>query len=153
MNSNSKFITRKGLKELDNYKYKSGDSTWLDSKMNVFWEFCASYLPEWMAPNMVTFIGWIFVINSYVIMLFYDYTFKKTIPSYCFFLAAAFIFIYMNLDAMDGKQARKLKLSSPLGQLFDHGCDSFSMTFFILAICQATKLGTTEVFLVFIVNL
>jgi phosphatidylglycerophosphate synthase len=43
------------------------------------------------------------------------------------------------MDAIDGKQARKTKSSSPLGQLFDHGCDSFSLTFFILAICQAIR--------------
>jgi hypothetical protein len=30
---------------------------------------------------------------------------------------------YYTLDCMDGKQARRTKLSSPLGQLFDHGMD------------------------------
>jgi phosphatidylglycerophosphate synthase len=30
------------------------------------------------------------------------------------------------LDEMDGKQARKTGNSSPLGLLFDHGCDSFT---------------------------
>jgi phosphatidylglycerophosphate synthase len=44
------------------------------------------------------------------------------------------------LDAIDGKQARRTKSGSPLGQLFDHGCDSFSLTFFILGICQATRI-------------
>jgi len=53
------------------------------------------------------------------------------------------------LDAIDGKQARRTKSSSPLGQLFDHGCDSFSITFIVLAICQAAKLETLEVFVIF----
>ena len=30
------------------------------------------------------------------------------------------------LDAVDGKQARQLNLSGPLGELFDHGMDSIS---------------------------
>ena len=30
------------------------------------------------------------------------------------------------LDAVDGKQARRLNLSGPLGELFDHGMDSIS---------------------------
>ncbi len=81
-----------------------------------------------------------FVIASYATMLIYDYTFEKNIPSYCFFFAAFCIFVYSTLDAIDGKQARRTKSSSPLGQLFDHGCDSFSITFFILAICQSAKL-------------
>lgn len=28
---------------------------------------------------------------------------------------------------MDGKQARRTGSSSPLGQLFDHGCDALAM--------------------------
>jgi phosphatidylglycerophosphate synthase len=50
------------------------------------------------------------------------------------------MWIYSTLDAVDGKQARKTKSSSPLGQLFDHGCDSFSTTFTILGLAQAAKL-------------
>lgn len=34
------------------------------------------------------------------------------------------IFSYSLLDNLDGKQARKLGLSSPLGQLLDHGLDA-----------------------------
>ena len=33
---------------------------------------------------------------------------------------------YRILDEMDGKQARKTGNSSPLGLLFDHGCDAFT---------------------------
>lgn len=88
-----------------------------------------------MAPNLVTFVGWIFMIMSYSVMLWYDFTFKNEIPRWTFLFAAVCIFIYANLDAMDGKQARRTKSSSPLGQLFDHGCDSFSITFFVLAAC------------------
>lgn len=31
------------------------------------------------------------------------------------------VFFYLHLDCLDGKQARRTKSSSPLGQLFDHG--------------------------------
>jgi len=97
-------------------------------------------VPEWVAPNLLTFIGWLFIVASYSVMLIYDYTFKKDIPSWTFLFAAACMFIYSTLDAIDGKQARRTKSSSPLGQLFDHGCDSFSISFSMLAICQAFKL-------------
>ncbi len=36
------------------------------------------------------------------------------------------LFVYQTLDAIDGKQARRTKTQSPLGELFDHGCDSLS---------------------------
>ena len=63
------------------------------------------------------------------------------IPSWCFFFASLALFAYNTLDSIDGKQARRTKSSSPLGQLFDHGCDSFSMGFFILGVCHAAKIS------------
>jgi ethanolaminephosphotransferase len=32
---------------------------------------------------------------------------------------------------VDGKQARRTNSSSPLGQLFDHGCDAINTNFFV----------------------
>jgi len=78
---------------------------------------------------------------SYLIMIPYDLTLSQDVPSWTFFVAALFQFLYQTLDAVDGKQARRTKSSSPLGQLFDHGCDSFSVTFLILSVAEATKFG------------
>jgi phosphatidylglycerophosphate synthase len=83
-------------------------------------------------------------------MLRYDYTFQKDIPNWCFLFAGLCVWIYSTLDAVDGKQARRTKSSSPLGQLFDHGCDSFSITFFVLALGQAAKLEGLEIFVLFV---
>ena len=58
------------------------------------------------------------------------------------FSAALGLFIYQTLDAIDGKQARRTKTSSPLGELFDHGCDSLSTVFVSIASCCAVRLGT-----------
>lgn len=52
------------------------------------------------------------------------------------------LFIYQSLDALDGKQARRTNTCSPLGELFDHGCDSFSTVVVGLGTCLATRLGT-----------
>lgn len=108
--------------------------------MNYYWEAVVKLVPMSVAPNVITFIGWCFVIASYANMLRYDYTFKKELPASAFFFASFCIFTYSTMDAIDGKQARRTKSGSPLGQLFDHGCDSFSLTFFMLAICQATRI-------------
>ncbi len=48
------------------------------------------------------------------------------VPGWACYLCALGLFIYQSLDAIDGKQARRTKSSSPLGELFDHGCDSIS---------------------------
>jgi len=57
------------------------------------------------------------------------------------------LFVYQSLDAVDGKQARRTKSASPLGELVDHGCDSASMVIMILAVCVAVELGTHPVWM------
>lgn len=89
------------------------------------------------------------MVASYAFMLCYDYTFEKDIPRWTFLFAAAATWIYSTLDAIDGKQARRTKSSSPLGQLFDHGCDSFTLTFTALSLAQAVKLNEIEVLVFF----
>lgn len=42
-------------------------------------------------------------------------------------------------DNMDGKQARRTNTSSPLGLLFDHGCDA--MTTFIFSQSLGSYVG------------
>lgn len=109
-------------------------------------------MPLWVAPNLITFVGWLLIIFSYANMLRYDYTFQQDIPQWCFLLTAGCVWAYSTLDAIDGKQARRTKSSSPLGQLFDHGCDSFSTAFFILAVGQALKLQGLEIFILFVAS-
>jgi phosphatidylglycerophosphate synthase len=74
-------------------------------------------------------------------MIPYDLTLSNNIPRWTFFFAAFCQFLYQTLDAVDGKQARRTRSSSPLGQLFDHGCDSFSVTFLICSVAEAAKFG------------
>jgi ethanolaminephosphotransferase len=38
------------------------------------------------------------------------------------------------LDGIDGKQARRTGTSTPLGELFDHGLDSYSSLFIMIYI-------------------
>lgn len=53
-------------------------------------------------------------------------------PLWTYLLCAVGLFVYQSLDAIDGKQARRTNSSSPLGELFDHGCDSLSTGRFII---------------------
>ena len=45
------------------------------------------------------------------------------------------------MDAIDGMQARKTKSSSPLGQLFDHGCDCMITTVFSIMMINGLGIG------------
>jgi phosphatidylglycerophosphate synthase len=85
-----------------------------------------------------------------IIMIIYDKTFKEDIPNWIFLLCSISIIIYQTFDAMDGKHAKNTKSSSALGQVFDHGCDSFCLMFFLLCSAQACKLETNVLFMLFL---
>lgn len=80
-----------------------------------------THAPQWMAPNMVTLLGSMCVISSYLITLYHCNQLIGALPSWVNVYIALALFAYQTLDAIDGKQARRTKQSSPLGQLFDHG--------------------------------
>lgn len=90
---------------------------------------------------------------NFLLLAYYDWDFKaandksvgNTVPGWVWTVAAINILIYYNLgecakknnlrvdlscklviDGMDGKQARRTGTSGPLGELFDHGLDSYS---------------------------
>lgn len=51
--------------------------------------------------------------------------------------------MYSTLDNVDGKQARRTQSSSPLGELFDHGCDALNCTIGGLVQVAAMGLGSS----------
>ena len=95
----------------------------------------------WLAPNLVTVIGLVFMIFSYFIMLPFDTTFEKEVPGLILIISVIFQFVNQTLDAVDGKQARRTGSSSPLGMLLDHGSDSLTTTILILTLVQGVVLG------------
>ncbi|GMH83629.1 hypothetical protein TL16_g09662 [Triparma laevis f. inornata] len=56
--------------------------------------------------------------------------------------------IYQTLDNMDGKQARRTGSSSPLGMLFDHGCDAINSPLGSINWCVAMGIGVNQPFAV-----
>lgn len=46
-------------------------------------------------------------------------------PRWVYLLNGMAGLVYLHLDCIDGKQARRTGSSSPLGQLFDHGAEVY----------------------------
>ena len=82
------------------------------------------YLHVFYSPNVITLSG--LMINVFTCLwLYFEYghSFDGYISTLmCYTIGIGFTF-YIILDGMDGKQARKTGNASPLGMLFDHGCD------------------------------
>ncbi|PAV77258.1 hypothetical protein WR25_17919 [Diploscapter pachys] len=109
-----------------------------------WWEFAVTLCPLWIAPNLITLIGLIINLLTVLILASFSYTAAEPAPFWAYLQAALGLFLYQTLDAIDGKQARRTGSSSPLGELFDHGCDSMTQVFVTLNICYALRLGLVQ---------
>ena len=138
-----KYLRDKDLKSLDLYVYHGADYTLVENLLNPFWNWFASFFPDWMAPNTITLIGLIINIISAALVLIHDPTLEGKAPSYYYIIASISLITYLNFDCADGKQARRLQASSPLGQLFDHGCDAVNEVFILLVLASACGTGFT----------
>lgn len=134
----------KDIENLKQYKYQSGDYTYIDNKLNIFWLWLVEYLPTNLAPNLITV--WALACGTIpaFLFVFWDPTLQSRYPAPMYILAAIGIFLYQTLDALDGKQARRIKAGSPLGQLFDHGCDSFSTAAMLIHMLVCLKIPSAN---------
>lgn len=74
------------------------------------------------------------------------FLFVSQAPLWAYIACACGLFIYQSLDAIDGKQARRTNSSSPLGELFDHGCDSLStgIVDFLMLMVSSDKINVEK---------
>ena len=82
--------------------------------------------PLWVAPNLITFVGWLLLVFNFALFAYYDFDFHTTnndlgivrtpIPSWVWLYCGVGQFVAHTLDGVDGKQARRTKSSSPLGE-------------------------------------
>lgn len=120
-------LTKDGLSQIEVHQYKSGAYTFLDNLLNPMWASLTELLPMNMAPNLVTFIGCMYCVAAYLVSWSHSPSLTEAVPDWVLIFNAACTALYYTFDCMDGKQARRTKTSSPLGQLFDHGVDCFCL--------------------------
>uniref|UniRef100_A0AC35U893 Choline/ethanolaminephosphotransferase 1-like n=1 Tax=Rhabditophanes sp. KR3021 TaxID=114890 RepID=A0AC35U893_9BILA len=135
-------LSHSEITRLGEHKYSALDCSILDELVfKKFWTWLIEFFPMNLAPNTITLVGLIINLITVSILSIFCYTATEVAPWWAYFLAAVGLFLYQTLDALDGKQARRTNSSSPLGELFDHGCDSMTQVFVTLNICYALQLG------------
>ena len=72
-----------------------------------------------MAPNMVTLLGFFFVVANVMFISIFIPELVGPGPSWLYYSFAFGVWMYSTLDNIDGKQARRTGTSSPLGELFE----------------------------------
>ncbi|XP_046429754.1 cholinephosphotransferase 1 isoform X4 [Neodiprion pinetum] len=136
-----KLLSPGQLKRLNEHKYSCTSVSLMDPFLQPWWNWLVSKVPLWLAPNAITVLGLTVNILTTLILVWYSPDAKIEAPRWACLLCALGLFVYQSLDAIDGKQARRTGTQSPLGELFDHGCDSISTVFVALSACIAVQLG------------
>jgi len=139
--NNEPILSDHQLRKLVEHKYQSTGTTLLDPFMQRFWNWFVLKIPTNVAPNLITITGLLVNVVTTLILVFYSPGARQEPPAWALLLFALGLFVYQTLDACDGKQARRTSSSSPLGELFDHGCDSLSTVFVAIATTIAVQLG------------
>jgi ethanolaminephosphotransferase len=110
-------ISACGLSQLDKYQYKTTGYSPLDKLLDrLLWTRAVNWLPKWMAPNLVTLTGLMCLVVSFVLAITYCPNLNDDVPRWVLLAVLAGWFAYQTLDAIDGKQARRLGVSGPLGR-------------------------------------
>ncbi|KAH8300690.1 hypothetical protein KR018_007154 [Drosophila ironensis] len=134
-------LSAQQLRRLGEHKYSCFSASLLDPLLQPWWNWLVAQTPLWLAPNLITIVGLILNVVTTLILICYSPNGIEPPPRWTCFLCALGLFIYQSLDSIDGKQARRTNTSSPLGELFDHGCDSISTVFVALSACISCQLG------------
>ncbi|RKP00641.1 hypothetical protein CXG81DRAFT_758, partial [Caulochytrium protostelioides] len=128
------------LANLRLYQYSAVDKSPLSYYvLRPYWNWCVQWFPMTMAPNLITLIGFCAVLIDVLLILIYTPDLATPAPAWVYVAFAAGLWIYSTFDNVDGKQARRTGTSSPLGELFDHGCDALNAT--AGGLVQAAGLG------------
>ncbi|KAL7091115.1 hypothetical protein ABFS83_12G084100 [Erythranthe nasuta] len=136
------YIGAHGVAALHRHKYSGVDHSLLAKYvLQPFWTRCVNFFPLWMPPNMITLIGAMFLITSALLGYIYSPHLDSPPPRWVHFAHGLLLFLYQTFDAVDGKQARRTNSSSPLGELFDHGCDALGCAFEALAFGSTAMCG------------
>ncbi|XP_049880112.1 ethanolaminephosphotransferase 1-like isoform X1 [Pectinophora gossypiella] len=139
-----KYLSKQDLKGFSKYKYSAIDTSPLSQYlMHPSWNTAVKFIPDSIAPNLITFVGFLFMVADVAVLTWLDYDGTgSNVPGWVFTMCGTLLFLAYNLDGIDGKQARKIGVSGPLGEMFDHGLDSYVV--FFIPYCLASIFGRDE---------
>lgn len=137
------YVRQEFLPNLKQYKYSAVDRS-LTSKYILkpfYTNVVIKCFPMWMAPNLITLSGFMFIVVNFLTLLWYNPTLDQDCPPWVYYTWAAGLFLYQTFDAVDGSQARRTRQSGPLGELFDHGVDAINTSLGCLLFAGSQNMG------------
>jgi len=139
------YLSEEGEKHMKVSKYKGTDNSLTYNY--VYSPLCGylveNFAPSWMSANLMTCFGFAMCITITAATTLTNWNDMSTcLPSWItIYLYPICVIGFCIWDNADGKQARKLKNSSPLGMVLDHGLDSINGWLCMLPLAQITSMG------------
>ncbi|KAH0877355.1 hypothetical protein HID58_064749 [Brassica napus] len=135
------YIGAHGVAALHRYKYSGVDHSYLAKYvLQPFWTRFVKVFPLWM-PSLAFDNAYGVHVSSHIVPArLHIFTTVGFSSSTMGSLRTRFTSI-LTFDAVDGKQARRTNSSSPLGELFDHGCDALACAFEAMAFGSTAMCG------------
>ncbi|KAK3394491.1 cholinephosphotransferase 1 [Podospora didyma] len=138
-------ISDDALIHLKSYQYSAVDKSPISHYiLRPYWNAVVELLPLWLAPNMVTLLGFFCILANVGLLVIFMPDMVGPGSPWLYYSFAFGLFMYQTMDNIDGKQARRTGTSSGLGELFDHGIDSLNCTLASLLETAAMGLGTSK---------
>jgi ethanolaminephosphotransferase len=135
------------LDNLHEYMYCGADYSILGRfVLQKYWRWVSEQIPLTVAPNMLTFLGFLVSTSGTALLLFFHLTQDNQFPNWVWLYSCFSLFAYQTLDAIDGKQARRTGTGGPMGELFDHGCDAFFTPLLQISISLAVNFNPMQTF-------
>lgn len=139
------FFTEEDIRNAKAYKYNGTDvSIILYLFYRKFWDWLINFFPTWLAPNLITLLGFLFEIVSFAVSFYLSDGLQNELPWYVCIFNGICLLIYQTLDNLDGRQARRTGSSSPLGQFFDHGCDAITGVSELIKVAASFSFGRSK---------
>jgi ethanolaminephosphotransferase len=138
------YIPLEGFHNLITYQYSGEDKSLIFKHvLTPMNKVLVEFFPTWLAPNTITVSGLLSVMISHMVMWYYTPSLEGHAPTWVYIFNGFMLWVYQTLDNLDGRQARRVGASSPLGLFFDHGCDALNCTIGSLTLMGATQMGST----------
>jgi ethanolaminephosphotransferase len=115
-------------------------SSWA-RRLGPWWSFALRFVPTWVAPNVLTVLGSAAVAVPTAALLVVSPGLDRPPPAALILASIVGVFVFQTLDALDGKQARRLGVSSPLGSWLDHALDILTMQLVLVGLAATLTVG------------
>ena len=141
-------LSEETLENMTKFKYKyTNDSILYGKCMSPFLDKLVKFLPETLAPNLITFFSLMCNIIAFIVSVNDGgFDFSQPLKRRTCYVIGFTQILYQILDNIDGKQARRTGNSTPFGMLMDHGCDIFTNIFTAYNMSRLLLVGNEDIF-------